>query len=224
VPNDQPYPYLEQTIRGFPNGALSYYDVYVGALPSEVLPLTRSMSQALVGAVLYRWLNQSYHYLVIVWVSDTHEILIYKHVFGQKQMCLPSPERLNSNSILNPFQAHFHPPKQTVTMSDPLIPIMINLDGQSRINQVVLVDEEITTDFESLCTLLYEQFQPNIPEFYFESGERSITKLYVDWFTEGNPGYPRSTEINDTNMRAVLRLIAMRKGVDVVRVWLNEVD
>ncbi|KAH1877326.1 hypothetical protein KXV51_005847 [Aspergillus fumigatus] len=58
--------------------------------------------------------------------------------------------------------------------TDTLVPILIYLTGETRTNEVVLVDE-------------------NIPDYYLESGERSITKAFVAW--QPSDIFPRETEI-----------------------------
>ena len=92
-----------------------------------------------------------------------------------------------------------------------------------RINEVVLADENIES-FEILAASFYQSLRPTIPEFYLEQGERTITKMWVDWNQSGGNFLPMETEINDGNLRAVLRLLAVRRGVDMIRVWLNEID
>ncbi|OOQ90742.1 hypothetical protein PEBR_03500 [Penicillium brasilianum] len=106
---------------------------------------------------------------------------------------------------------------------DGLVPIIINLAGQTRINEVVLADENIES-FEVLAAGFYQSLRPNIPEFYLEQGERTITKMWVEWNQGGANFLPTETEITEVNLRAVLRLLAVRRGVDMIRVWLNEID
>ncbi|KAF9889022.1 hypothetical protein FE257_007999 [Aspergillus nanangensis] len=107
-------------------------------------------------------------------------------------------------------------------MSDGLVPIIIALDSQTSVNQVVLVDEKIGS-FEELAVQFYDSLRPNIPEFYLEQGERTITKMWLD-YNQGGAFLPRDTEINDGNLQAILRLITLRRGQDMIRVWLNEID
>ncbi|KAH1470019.1 hypothetical protein KXW65_004475 [Aspergillus fumigatus] len=54
--------------------------------------------------------------------------------------------------------------------TDTLVPILIYLTGETRTNEVVL-----------------------IPDYYLESGERSITKAFVAW--QPSDIFPRETEI-----------------------------
>lgn len=113
--------------------------------------------------------------------------------------------------------------KFIMSSSDGLVPIIINLAGQTRINEVVLADEN-TESFEVLAASFYQTLRPVIPEFYLEQGERTITKMWVEWNQAGGNFLPMETEINEGNLRAVLRLLAVRRGVDMIRVWLNEID
>ncbi|KAJ5832773.1 hypothetical protein N7474_001084 [Penicillium riverlandense] len=104
-----------------------------------------------------------------------------------------------------------------------LLPVIINLAGQTRINEVVWADENVES-FEQLAASFYTSLRHNIPEFYLESGERTITKMWVEWNQGGGNFLPMETEIHEGNLRAVLRILAMRRGVDMIRVWLNEID
>lgn len=105
---------------------------------------------------------------------------------------------------------------------DGLIPVLVNLDGQTKISQVALVDENIES-FEELATQFYTALRPGIPEFYLEQGERHVTKMWVQWDQTGG-SFPRETEIFEGNIRATLRLVALRGGVDMIRLWLNAID
>ena len=106
---------------------------------------------------------------------------------------------------------------------DGSFPIIISLTGDRRTNDVALIDEN-TESFEELAALLYQSLRPKIPEFYLEQGERTITKLWAQWNHSNNDFLPQETQIVEGNVRAVLRLLAVRRGVDSIRVWLNEID
>ncbi|RHZ61817.1 uncharacterized protein CDV56_107976 [Aspergillus thermomutatus] len=105
--------------------------------------------------------------------------------------------------------------------AETLVPVLIYLTGETRTNDVVLVDENVSS-FEEFAASLYQNLRPKIPEYYLESGERSITQAFVTW--QPSDIFPQETEIVEGNIRAVLRLLAARKGVDTIRVWLNEID
>ncbi|PGG95460.1 hypothetical protein AJ80_09956 [Polytolypa hystricis UAMH7299] len=106
---------------------------------------------------------------------------------------------------------------------DSLIPVIIHLDGQTRVNTVVLVDENIES-FEELATLFYTTLRPKIPEFYLEQGERHITKMWITWNPGNDRFLPTSTDIDEENIRGCLRILGLRRGADMVGVWLNEID
>lgn len=110
-----------------------------------------------------------------------------------------------------------------MSSSDGLVPVIINLAGQTKINEVVLADENIES-FEQLAAFFYQSLRPKIPEFYLEHGERTITQMWVDWNQAGSDFLPLDTEITEGNLRAVLRILAVRRGVDMIRVWLNEIE
>ncbi|KAF4153349.1 hypothetical protein CNMCM6936_000593 [Aspergillus lentulus] len=105
--------------------------------------------------------------------------------------------------------------------TDTLVPIVIYLTDDTRTNDVVLVDENVSS-FEEFAASLYTSLRPKIPDYYLESGERSITQAFVTW--QPSDIFPQETEIVEGNIRAVLRILAARRGVDTVRVWLNEID
>ncbi|KAL2815404.1 hypothetical protein BDW59DRAFT_166809 [Aspergillus cavernicola] len=107
--------------------------------------------------------------------------------------------------------------------SDTLIPILIALPSDINTHQVVLVDEN-TASFEDLATNLYAGLRPNIDDFYLQSGERHITKAWVEWNQTPNQYFPLKTQFSDGNIRALLRYLDARRGIDIVRVWLNEVE
>jgi hypothetical protein len=107
-------------------------------------------------------------------------------------------------------------------MAEGLVPVIINLAGQKPHNSVVLANEN--ESLEELAVSFYQNIRPKIPEFYLEEGERTITKMWVEWNQNGGDHLPTETEINEGNLRAVLRLLALRGGVDMIRVWLNEID
>ncbi|KAF7164856.1 hypothetical protein CNMCM5623_009283 [Aspergillus felis] len=104
--------------------------------------------------------------------------------------------------------------------TDSLVPNLIYLTGATRINEVVLVDENVSS-FEEFAASLYRSLRPKIPDFYLQGGERSITQAFVTW--QPSDIFPQETEIVEGNIRAVLRHLAARRGVDTVRVWLNEI-
>lgn len=110
-----------------------------------------------------------------------------------------------------------------MSSSDGLVPVIIYLVGQSRVNEVVLADENAES-FEQLAGSFYQSLRPKIPEFFLEQGERSITQMWVEWDRGSGDFLPAETEIVEGNLGAVLRLLAVRRGVDMIRVWLNEIE
>lgn len=133
---------------------------------------------------------------------------------------------------MSPFQHHRYRniavPNifQTTLMmssSDRLVPVIIFLTGENRLNDVVLADENVES-FERLAAFFYQKLRPKIPEYYLEQGERTITKMWVQWNQAGGDFLPFETLIGEGNIRAVLRILAARRGIDMIRVWLNEID
>lgn len=139
--------------------------------------------------------------------------------FGQGQVAYISPTShcittLTAQRFLNIII-------QPQNATDTLVSILIYLTGETRTNDVVLVDQNVSS-FEEFAASLYQSLRPKIPDYYLESGERSITQAFVTW--QPLDIFPSETEIVEGNIRAVLRLLAARRGVDTVRVWLNEID
>lgn len=136
----------------------------------------------------------------------------------------PGPVYIPPSEPLYPsiyLQLHLRTINKHKMSTDTLVPILIYLTGETRTNEVVLVDENVSS-FEEFAEALYTSLRPKIPDYYLESGERSITKAFVTW--QPSDIFPRETEIVEGNIQAVLRLLVARRGVDTVRVWLNEID
>ncbi len=106
---------------------------------------------------------------------------------------------------------------------DGLIPVIINLDGDTRTSTVVLLNENAES-FDEVAEVFYTALRPNIPEFFLQSGERTITKMYVDWEQGQDRFLPTSTEVTGENIKAVARMLRLRGGKDMLRMWLNEIE
>ncbi|KAL3447648.1 hypothetical protein BJX65DRAFT_307713 [Aspergillus insuetus] len=108
--------------------------------------------------------------------------------------------------------------------SDGLIPICVAFCMSSRTHEIILVDEN-TSSFAELAKLVYDHVGPKIDDHFKPGGEeRTITKLYVSWNQQATQHFPRETYFSDTNIKATLRLLAARRGIDMVYFWLNEID
>ncbi|KAL5342217.1 hypothetical protein BJX70DRAFT_357208 [Aspergillus crustosus] len=136
---------------------------------------------------------------------------------------LPSHPRISSLSrnISSPLLIT----TTTTTMSTSTqIPVLFAFVASPRTHEVILIDEN-TPSFTELATQVYAQLGPHISDDYRPDGqERHITKIWVGWNQSATPDFPRETHFSDSNIRAVLRLLAARRGVDVAYVWLNEID
>jgi hypothetical protein len=88
----------------------------------------------------------------------------------------------------------------------------------------MLIDEN-TSSFEDLATHIYSNLHPNLDAATLKSGERSITKAWVEWNQPAaNKHFPRETYFQDGNVEALLKLVKVRNGVDFIGVELNEVE
>jgi len=110
-----------------------------------------------------------------------------------------------------------------MSLADGFVPVIVNLNGMTRNNEVVLIDQN-TESFEKLAVFLYQAFRHQIPEEWLANGERTITKMWVQWNQKGDDFLPRETQITDANLPAVMRIIAARGSIDMLRLWLNEVE
>ena len=94
----------------------------------------------------------------------------------------------------------------------------------SRTHEIILVDEN-TSSFADLTTHIYDHIGPKLDSHYKPGGEeRTITKLWVKWNQDATNNFPVETYFSDTNIKATLRLLAARRGIDMVYFWLNEID
>jgi hypothetical protein len=108
--------------------------------------------------------------------------------------------------------------------TDTLIPILFAFSASPRTHEVILIDENTAT-FKDLATQVYAQLGPHISDDYRPYGqERHITKIWVGWNQDATKDFPRETHFSDTNIRAVLRLLAARRGIDIAYIWLNEIE
>lgn len=108
--------------------------------------------------------------------------------------------------------------------SEGHFPVLVAFAGNSQSHEVVLIDEK-TESFEALATHVYTHLGPQISDHFRPNGEeRHITKMWVQWNQEKTNQFPLKTFFNDTNIAALLHLVAARGGVDTVYAWLNEID
>ncbi|KAF1811422.1 hypothetical protein P152DRAFT_459366 [Eremomyces bilateralis CBS 781.70] len=108
--------------------------------------------------------------------------------------------------------------------SQGLFPVLVAFAGNSQSHEVILIDEK-TESFNALATHVYAHLGPHIDDEYRPNGqERHITKMWVQWNQVKTNEFPLKTYFSDTNIGALLHLLAARGGVDKVYAWLNEID
>lgn len=110
-----------------------------------------------------------------------------------------------------------------MSSSDGFVPVFVNLNSMTNYNEVILIDKN-TDSFEKLAAFMYQNFRHRIPEEWLANGERTVTKMWVQWNPKGSDFLPRDTQITSANIPALLRLMELRGGVDMIRLWLNEVE
>ncbi|KAA8645286.1 hypothetical protein EYZ11_003667 [Aspergillus tanneri] len=97
---------------------------------------------------------------------------------------------------------------------DGFVPVLVHITDDTDVHEVALIDENIGS-FQQLASFLYQTLRPRIPDFYLPNGERRITEIFVVW--QPSDIFPMETAVVDGNIRAVLRLLAARRGVDTIR-------
>ncbi|KAF2085529.1 hypothetical protein K490DRAFT_58674 [Saccharata proteae CBS 121410] len=118
----------------------------------------------------------------------------------------------------------------------PPIPLLFTLDGSSR-HEVILVDPS-DTDFSALASTIQSTIatSKNCEEFmakykkkpeqgdsgYGDGGEK-VGSVKVRWATAAGAGrdaksWPATTEVTEENVEAVLRLVELGGGRDVLEV------
>jgi hypothetical protein len=68
----------------------------------------------------------------------------------------------------------------------------------------------------------FNVLKPEIPEVWFEDFGGNLDRLGNCWvaWTTTNEDFPETTTLTEQNFAAVLKLIEIRRGVDVIRVEL----
>ncbi|KAL2842574.1 hypothetical protein BJY01DRAFT_249060 [Aspergillus pseudoustus] len=100
------------------------------------------------------------------------------------------------------------------------IPIATRIVSGPSLSEVIVLSEEMS--LEEIQVAIYLAFKPNIPQIWQDDYGGEIGKMgdiWVDW-TSPNEQFPRMTPLHDGNVSAVLQLLALRRGVDVLGVNL----
>ncbi|OBT51634.1 hypothetical protein VE04_07198 [Pseudogymnoascus sp. 24MN13] len=96
------------------------------------------------------------------------------------------------------------------------VPIAFKL-SRPNYNDVILLTADMT--LEAVQRTAYEAIRDRIPQVYFDEfgGDmEQLGEVWVEWTTT-NQSFPTTTAITESNVAAVIQLLELRRGVDVLR-------
>ncbi|KFY52236.1 hypothetical protein V496_08581 [Pseudogymnoascus sp. VKM F-4515 (FW-2607)] len=96
------------------------------------------------------------------------------------------------------------------------VPIAFKLSGPHD-NDVIILTADMT--LEDVQRTAYEAIRERVPQVYFDEFGGDMEKLgevWVEWTTT-NQSFPESTTITESNVAAVIKLLELRGGVDVLK-------
>lgn len=96
------------------------------------------------------------------------------------------------------------------------VPIAFKL-SRPNYNDVILLTADMT--LEAVQRTAYEAIRDRIPQVYFDEfgGDMEhLGEVWVEWTTT-NQSFPATTAITESNVAAVIQLLELRRGVDVIR-------
>ncbi|KFY10183.1 hypothetical protein V491_07778 [Pseudogymnoascus sp. VKM F-3775] len=96
------------------------------------------------------------------------------------------------------------------------VPVAFNLSGP-RLNDVIFLSADMT--LEQVQQTAYEAIREQVPQIFFDEFGGDMEKLgevWVEWTTT-NQSFPATTALTETNVAAVVKLLELRRGVDVLK-------
>ncbi|KFZ19138.1 hypothetical protein V501_00802 [Pseudogymnoascus sp. VKM F-4519 (FW-2642)] len=96
------------------------------------------------------------------------------------------------------------------------VPIVFKL-SRPNYNDVILLTADMT--LEAVQRTAYEAIRDRIPQVYFDEfgGDmEQLGEVWVEWTTT-NQSFPTTTAITESNVAAVIQLLELRRGADVLR-------
>lgn len=108
-----------------------------------------------------------------------------------------------------------------------ILPVVICLGDDPQVNTTALVN--LDADYVAgLAELFYQYLRPLLVGRYAHLGTGSyrISRMRVQWH-HGEGGFqplPDGTDILESNVTAILRLIHLRQHVDFICVWFDAVN
>ncbi|KFY36888.1 hypothetical protein V494_04942 [Pseudogymnoascus sp. VKM F-4513 (FW-928)] len=96
------------------------------------------------------------------------------------------------------------------------VPVALKLVGPQKTDIVLLSDD---MDLQTVLQTTYEAIREQIPPAFIEQfgGDMEhLESVYVEWATS-DQNFPRRTDVTESNVAAVIKLLEVRRGVDVLR-------
>ncbi|OBT72657.1 hypothetical protein VF21_08576 [Pseudogymnoascus sp. 05NY08] len=84
-------------------------------------------------------------------------------------------------------------------------------------NDVIILTADMT--LEAVQRTAYKAIRDRIPQVFFDEFGGDMEKLgevWIEWTTT-NQSFPATTAITESNVDAVIQLLELRRGVDVLR-------
>ncbi|KAL4879939.1 hypothetical protein BJY04DRAFT_219744 [Aspergillus karnatakaensis] len=94
--------------------------------------------------------------------------------------------------------------------------VAVRIENGPAINEIVLLSDDMS--LEAVQEAIYLAFKPQIPQIWFDEFGGDMGKMadiWVEW-TSTNERFPQVTNLTETNVAAVLKLLELRRGVDVL--------
>ncbi|KFY19275.1 hypothetical protein V493_08045 [Pseudogymnoascus sp. VKM F-4281 (FW-2241)] len=96
------------------------------------------------------------------------------------------------------------------------VPVAFKLSGP-HLNNVIILSADMT--LEAVQQTAYEAIRDQVPQVFFDEFGGDMEKLgevWVEWTTT-NQSFPTSTTLTESNVAAVIKLLELRRGVDVLK-------
>ncbi|KFY81532.1 hypothetical protein V500_11334 [Pseudogymnoascus sp. VKM F-4518 (FW-2643)] len=96
------------------------------------------------------------------------------------------------------------------------VPVAFKL-SDPHYNDVILLTADMT--LEAVQRTAYEAIRERVPQVFFDEFDGDMEKLgevWVEWTTT-NQSFPASTTLTESNVTAVIKLLELRHGVDVLK-------
>ncbi|OBT38763.1 hypothetical protein VE00_10838 [Pseudogymnoascus sp. WSF 3629] len=111
-------------------------------------------------------------------------------------------------------------------ISDRHAPFMVRRQdtGECAVLMVEITNSGLLLDYKSLSSNIERLFFPEIRHYYGRESGSKITKIEARWLPRRgyeSEGYPHTLLVDEKNAQAILRLILLRQGTDIIEVTLE---